>query len=256
MLVENDLRLRHLEIKRAGGEPDTAKLLGKLMHGKDGRDLTLGHPDAAAAAYHRHHLFVREARLGTDDGFRKPAGYAASLAVKSEKRRERKTVLPRHKRTYAVGQGLRQHGNNAVQEIHARRPAASLAVERRPWSDVVRYVGDVYAQYAIAFAVLLYGQGVIKILRGNRIAGEDELLAEIQPILPPLDARLLDLPRLVQHHPGKLVGKIVLLHHSLDVILGREPFCQREFFPLLPLHFCLILFHAANYTIFAARNGT
>ena len=249
VVVKEYLRLRYLKVQRSGGETQLSQLLRKLMYGKDGGNLPLRDSGAVASVYESHHLFVGEAHLRTDYRLCESAGDAASVAVEGKKRGERKPVLPRHQRTHAVGESLRQHRHDAVQKVHARGTAARLAVERGAGRNVMRHVGYVHTKDAVAFAVLLYRQGIIKILCRNRVARKDELLPEIEPVLLPFDTRGFNALRLIQHHFRKTLRKVVLFHDGLDVIFGRIPLNKRKFLPFLAPYICLYLFHRRNYTI-------
>ena len=96
---------------------------------------------------------------------------------------------------------------------------------------------------AVALAVLLYRQGIIKILRRDRVARKDELLPEIEPILPPFNSRGFDALSLIQHHLRKTLRKVILFHDGLDVIFGSIPLHKRKFLPFLAPYIFLYLFH-------------
>ena len=96
---------------------------------------------------------------------------------------------------------------------------------------------------AVAFAVRLYRQCIIEILRRNRITRKDELLAKIEPIFPPFNPCGFDALRLIQHHFRKALWKVILFHDGLDVIFGSIPLHKRKFLPFLAPYIFLYLFH-------------
>ena len=222
--VERDLRLGDLDVERAGGEAARAQLHRERGDGAHGPEL-LG-ADAgdgrAAAADDRHHLLVGEARAGADDAFRELAADHLAGAVEGHEHREREPVLAGHERADAVGELLGEHRHHAVAEVDAGAAAVRLAVERGAWLHVVGDVRDVHAEDAVAAAVGLERERVVEVPRRLGVAGEDELLPEVEPALR-RNRAAGDPPRLLQRRRRERLGQPVELHHRRGVLARRPP---------------------------------
>ena len=214
LLVDEDLGLRHVHVERAGGEAVPAQLLRERVDGEDrlargGRRLRGGRP----AGDHVHHLLVGEAGLGADHGLREATRRAVPLRVEREERAEREAVLAGHERADAVRELLRQHRNDLVHEVDARRAAVRLLVERGAGRDEVRDVGDVHAEDAVALLVRLQRERVVVVARARGVAGEDELPPQVEALAGLGEARAHVL-RGVQDAARERFGQVVLLHHG------------------------------------------
>ena len=96
----------------------------------------------------------------------------------------------RIQRTDAVGKFLGQHGHGAIRKIDGSAAQARLAIERRIAAHVVRHVGDVHLQLAVAVRQRADVNGVVEIARRFAVNGDDGQVAEIaaaraDPLPPP-----------------------------------------------------------------------
>ncbi len=96
------------------------------------------------------YLIIRETMLTLDHRFFDPVGFTHSARCKLHKHRVGKSVLVRHQRTDVIRKVFRQHWNNAVNKVGAVSPTEGFGIQSRTFLDVVRNIGDVYAQLKVA----------------------------------------------------------------------------------------------------------
>ena len=227
--VQADLGLGHLHVQRAGREAVAAQLLRERVDREDGlpfRGFQLrgraarrdDGPYRCRAADEVQDLLVGEAGLGADDGLRELPRDAGPLRVEGQERRERVAVLARDERADAVRELLGQHGDDLVDEVDARGAPVGLAVELAAGLHEMRDVGDVHAQDAVAVLVRLKRERVVVVARGLGVAGEDELLPQVEAARGGrLGGNHADALGLGDDLRRELLGQVVLLHHRKGV---------------------------------------
>lgn len=92
---------------------------------------------------------------------------------------EGKALLAGEKTAELLAQSRRQHRDRALDEVDAGSALASIAVESGVGLDEVGHIGDVDTDVVRAVVVDLDGQGIVEILGGVGVDGEDALAAEI-----------------------------------------------------------------------------
>ena len=240
--VEQYLGLGDFDVKRTRGEALCAHLLRERGYLAYRLRLAAADPRGRCAADDGHHLFVGEPRLRADYRLREGALDDLAVPVEREEDRERKTVLVRHERADAVRELLGKHRHDPVAEIYARRAAVRLAVKRAPGLDVVRNVGDVYAENAVAPAVCLERERVVVVACRLGVAREYELAPQVEPpgalYLPVRKRPRRNVPGLGEHRRGKRLRQLVELHHRRGVFLRRLPGRgkHRPFYDVISLH--------------------
>ena len=80
----------------------------------------------------------------------------------------------------AIGEFLRQHGNDHTDEVGGITAALGLAVQSGAGMDVGRDVGDVDAYTDFAAIEWLIGEGVVEVFGVIRVDGEDDLVAVVE----------------------------------------------------------------------------
>ena len=75
-------------------------------------------------------------------------------------------------------------------------------------------------------------------------AGEDELLSQIKTLVEELRPRRANALRLAQRVLREPLRQVVLFHHGLHVVQGREPLHERKLLFPLPQILITFIFHA------------
>ena len=81
----------------------------------------------------------------------------------------------------AVGELLRQHGDHPVGKVHRGGAVECLQVQGGIFGHIVGHVGDVDAQDPVSLPVLLQADGVVKVLGGGAVDGDDGFVPQVQP---------------------------------------------------------------------------
>ena len=102
-----------------------------------------------------------------------------SLLRHREYDREGKTLLAREKTAKLFAQSGRQHGDRALNEVHAGSTLASIAIKCSVGLYEVGDVRDVNTNVVGAVLVNLDGDGIIQILRGIGVDSEDALATQV-----------------------------------------------------------------------------
>ncbi len=134
-------------------------------------------------------LTVVEAALAADDaGVNLVFAQLAGL-VEVHIAGERAAVLPGTQAADVVAELFRQHGNHAVDQVHAGSAITRSDVDRTIPSHVARDIRDVHAQAREPFHVV-EADGVVEVLGVDGVDGEH--IAAAQVVAPVLLQRLLD----------------------------------------------------------------
>ena len=144
-----------------------------------------------------------------------------SVFVQLYQSREDQPVSPRHQRANAVGKLFGQHRQYLARQINAGRPFVGLAVERRPFADVVRHVGDVNPHQVAPVFQALQVDCVVKVLGVGAVNSENVLVAKIAPLSQSLRRNLFSNPgRFRQHLLGKCVAQVKVVDDGLGFRFG------------------------------------
>ena len=126
----------------------------------------------------------------------------------------------RIERAQAVGELLGQHRDHAAREVHRVATVEGVLVERAGGVHIVRDVGDGDDQ-AVALALALAIHGIVEVLGGLAVDGDQRQLGEILAPGPVLLAHhVRELARLRLGLGRELVGQIVLAQRDLDLHAG------------------------------------
>ena len=120
---------------------------------------------------------------GADDGLGQLVAQHRPVAVHGHDAGEGQTVHLGIEGADAVGEGLRQHGHHLVGKIYRGAPVKGLQVQGGALGHVVGHIGDVDPQDPVAVAVPLQGHGVVKILGGSAVDGDDGPAPQVQAAL-------------------------------------------------------------------------
>ena len=91
------------------------------------------------------------------------------------------TVHRRFQTAQIVGQPFRQHRDHLVHEIDARPARIRFVVQDRVFAHVVAHIGDVHSETEHPVAEIFARQRIVEVLRIDRIDGEADRVAQVQP---------------------------------------------------------------------------
>src|SRR5436305_9771411 len=114
MVVEANLRFGKIEVERTGFETASTNALGQLM---GGMEHALDRITGRFALQNLENFGVAEPAFGMDHGRVELRAKDLAIVGKQELDAFRQAVDIRLKRAKFVAQGLRQHGNDAVDQI-------------------------------------------------------------------------------------------------------------------------------------------
>ncbi len=219
-LAEQDLALRQVEVDRPPRLAPLPQDLEELVHPPEvvqQRRVALEELGRRLGE-DRVDVRVRHPLLRADHGAVELLLEKPSVPVDLDLGRERQPVHARVERADPVGEALGQHRNGAAGEVDRGRPLERFAIDRRPFPDVVRDVGDVDAEAVVAVRKDRDIDGVVEVLRRLPVDGDDVPPAQIDPRA---DLRRVDLlgdgVRRRENVGRELVRDVELPDDDLDV---------------------------------------
>ena len=227
VVVAHDLRLGGLEVDRAtpgalleqgpidlvqvqqvGHQVRTALRLGPARVGQDGRHLGVGQP-----------------RMGADERRIELEGLHLAVGVHHHVAGQCQAFDFRVQRAQAVGQFLRQHGNDPPREVDRGGTLVGVLVQRLTGLDVMADVGDgddetpaAHRRLPPALLVGLAVDGIVEVARVFAVDGDQRHVAQVDAMLAVGGAQLFRQGRGMGQRLGReLVRHLVLAHGDLDL---------------------------------------
>ena len=167
----------------------------------------------AVALQYFLHFFISKAAVALDDGMHQSPFLHVCLFVHVEYHAVGQFLLIGAQRADEVAEPLGQHGDGAVNKIHAGGPFHGFFVDDGAFGHIVRHVGDMHAHFPQTVVQRSYRQGIIKVLG---ILGVDGECGDISEILPLLIVLFGDFAR-------NLVGGFL---HLLRIFVGQSVLSQ------------------------------
>jgi hypothetical protein len=116
-----------------------------------------------------------------------------------------------------AGELLGEHGDGAVREVDGVAAEAGLEVEIGAGEDVFGDVGDVDLELVAAVGILRDEDGVVEVLGGFAVDGDDGEVAEVAALGDGFGVEMGDFAGLGEDLFGEDVREMVLADHHLDV---------------------------------------
>ena len=159
------------------------------------------------------HLLVGEASVAAYDGVCQVPVLYLGLLVERKDDAVSQLVLVGTQRADVVAEPLGQHGNGAIDQIHAGGALECFAVDDGSFGHVVAHVGDVYAHLPQSAVERTDAQRVVEVLGITRVNGEGHHLTHVLTLgqLLCTDAR------------KQLVGSLL---YGCGVLVGQSVLCQ------------------------------
>ena len=227
VLVHDELGLVGLNIHGAAGLAQDQALAVQLVHRgqlvKHGLifRLEVGQVNTLLGLQQRVDLLVHALDAAADDALDKLVAADLAVLVQSHQTGERQAVLALVQRADAVGQLGRQHRDDLVGVVNARRALERFLIQRRAGADIVADVGDVNAQL-IAVVQLLQADGVVDVLCLGGVNREDGNAAQVQALrgLGGVNRSVVVGAGLLQHLRRELLADAAAIQDGLGA-LGR-----------------------------------
>ena len=187
VLVHDELGLVGLNIHGAAGLAQDQALAVQLVHRgqlvKHGLifRLEVGQVNTLLGLQQRVDLLVHALDAAADDALDELVAADLAVLVQSHQTGERQAVLALVQRADAVGQLGRQHRDDLVGVVNARRALERFLIQRGAGADIVADVGNVNAQL-VAVVQLLQADGVVDVLRLGGVNREDGNAAQVQAL--------------------------------------------------------------------------
>jgi hypothetical protein len=175
--IEEDTELGEIQIEGTLGEPLPTKGRGEVPGAVEKSvEVILG-----GTAQSKEGFGVSQTVAGVDDGAGETGGSGFAFGVEVDEGGVGKALFIGAEGAEAIRKTGREHGDDAVDEIHTVGPFAGLVIQSRAGFHIVGYVGDVNADLDMAVGEFPEGDGVVEIAGGVGVDGDDEVAAEIFP---------------------------------------------------------------------------
>ena len=227
VLVHDELSLVGLNIHGAAGLAQDQALAVQLVHRgqlvKHGLifRLEVGQVNTLLGLQQRVDLLVHALDAAADDALDELVAADLAVLVQSHQTGERQAVLALVQRADAVGQLGRQHRDDLVGVVNARRALERFLIQRGAGADIMADVGNVNAQL-VAVVQLLQADGVVDVLRLGGVDREDGNAAQVQALrsLGGVNRGVVVGAGLLQHLRRELLADAAAIQDGLGA-LGR-----------------------------------
>lgn len=176
LFVEADFNLGHIEIERTAVHAVFTEFSGQLPSLVD----FFGQLALGGLLQNLQGFAVGQPVAGPDDGARDALGEDAAGLGQGDDGGKGEPVHAGEEGAEAVGEFLREHRDDLVDQIDAVATAAGFSVEGTSGLDVVGDIGDVDADFPFTATEGPYVDGVIEVFGGVRVDGEDKFVAEVE----------------------------------------------------------------------------
>ncbi len=178
--VEDELRLRQVEVERAALVAALAHQLRELVHRQQRGDERGEGPARFPVAVHdRLGLRVGEAGRTADDAVVEGRLLHAPAGVEVDHDGLGEPVPALDEAADVARERVRQHRHDPVGEVDRRAAEVGLLVERPSFAHVVRDVGDVHREAIASVGPTLDSDGVVVVARRLRVDGDGEPAPEV-----------------------------------------------------------------------------
>ena len=174
VVVEQDFRVRQLEVEAPAGAPPVHEEVGQLLHRPKGLDELRVFRDDRRVPVHKDlsDLGVGESGRAVDRRREELRPLHFPFAVDLQQRRPGQPVGLRLEAADAGGQHRRQHGQGPVREIHAGAAGMGLAVQNGAPGHVMGHVGNGDVQPVTLGRGPLDAHGIVEVAGRLAVYGE------------------------------------------------------------------------------------
>jgi hypothetical protein len=173
--------LGEVEVDAAPGHPLRPQLAAQLE--EDAERVVRLLADGSLPVQGALGVLVRQSVRAPDHGARYLVTPDLGLVVHLHDEAHRQPVLVGDQGAHAVGQGFREHGDDAVHHVDARAAPERLLVHDAAFFDVMGHIGDVHPHLPEPLLRAPDRQGIIVVLGIGRVDGEDQLAPQVQAAL-------------------------------------------------------------------------